>query len=82
MTIDIRRFTLVSATLMALVLPGCRTAEGTCERVAEVTEKDGKKIHKVACLMHWHELKGDDRDKLLDCLSDASDAAAMRTCFQ
>jgi len=81
-TTTIRRFTLVAATLATLVLPGCRTADGTCERVAEVTEKEGKKIHKAACLMRLHEAKGDERDTLLDCLGDAADASAMRTCFQ
>lgn len=82
MTIDIRRLTLLSATLLTLVLPGCRTADGVCERVAEVTEKEGKKIHSAACLMRLHELEGAERDKMIDCLADAQDAAAMRTCFE
>ncbi len=65
----------------ALVLPACKSAESACKHAKEVTKAEGKAVSNAACLMRMHDLKGAERDALVDCLSAAADGDAVRACL-
>lgn len=66
----------------AVLVPGCRSADSACKRAKELTSADGRGVSKAGCFMRIHELKGAERDALVDCLNDAADAEGIRSCLK